>query len=217
MSHVFPSFSTPPPHCLLSPTALATMSRPEVTAVHPQPSPVNEKVGLPHYAEDVESNSDKAVPGIEDASVPYNGQGSAQDKALVYRQDIKLLPLCAFIYLLCYLDRSNIGNAKVLNQEEGDDLLSETGMTNLQYTIALMVFLVAYALFEVPSNYMLKRMKPSNWIAFLMFSWGAITMGLGGVHSFGAVTAVRFLLGIFEAGLFPGLVCKCLDGRFAGD
>jgi MFS family permease len=97
---------------------------------------------------------------------------------------------------------------QVLNQEEGNDLLTETNMTTFQFTIALMVFLIAYALFEVPSNYMLKRLKPSNWIAFLMLSWGAITMGLGGVQSFGAVTAVRFLLGVFEAGLFPGLVCK---------
>ena len=83
-------------------------------------------------------------------------------------------------------------------------------MTNLQYTIALMVFLIAYALFEVPSNYMLKRLRPSRWIAFLMLSWGALTTGLGGTHSYGAVTAVRFLLGVFEAGLFPGLVCKMI-------
>jgi len=76
---------------------------------------------------------------------------------------------------------------------------------------------------------MLKRMKPSRWIAFLMFSWGAITMGLGGVQNFASVAVVRFLLGVFEAGefgnasvrlirvdandntisgLFPGLVCK---------
>lgn len=82
-------------------------------------------------------------------------------------------------------------------------------MTNFQFTIALMVFLIAYALFEVPSNYMLKRLKPSNWIAFLMLSWGAITIGLGGVQNFASVTAVRFLLGVFEAGLFPGLVCEC--------
>jgi MFS family permease len=103
---------------------------------------------------------------------------------------------------------------QVLNQEEGNDLLTETHMTNFQFTIALMVFLIAYALFEVPSNYMLKRLKPSNWIAFLMLSWGAITMGLGGVQNFGAVTAVRFLLGVFEAGLFPGLVCEfCWHGR----
>jgi MFS family permease len=82
-------------------------------------------------------------------------------------------------------------------------------MTNFQFTIALMVFLIAYALFEVPSNYMLKRLKPSNWIAFLMLSWGAITIGLGGVQNFASVTTVRFLLGVFEAGLFPGLVCEC--------
>ena len=98
--------------------------------------------------------------------------------------------------------------SQVLNQEDGNDLLTETNMTNFQFTIALMVFLIAYALFEVPSNYMLKRLKPSNWIAFLMLSWGAITMGLGGVQNFASVTAVRFLLGVFEAGLFPGLVCE---------
>lgn len=69
-----------------------------------------------------------------------------------------------------------------------------------------MVFLIAYAIFEVPSNYFLKKLSPSKWIAFLMFSWGCITIGLGGVHSFASVTVVRFLLGVFEAGLFPGLV-----------
>lgn len=73
-------------------------------------------------------------------------------------------------------------------------------MSNHEYTIALMVFLVAYALFEVPSNYFLKKMKPSRWIAFLMFSWGSITMGLGGTQSYASVTVVRFLLGVFEAG-----------------
>lgn len=79
-------------------------------------------------------------------------------------------------------------------------------MTNYQYTIALMVFLVAYGVFEIPSNYFLKKCKPSRWIAFLMLSWGACTMGLGGAQNYATVTAVRFLLGMFEAGLFPGLV-----------
>jgi len=64
-----------------------------------------------------------------------------------------------------------------------------------------MVFLIAYAIFEVPSNYFLKKLSPSKWIAFLMFSWGAITIGLGGTQNFAGVTAVRFLLGVFEAGL----------------
>lgn len=79
-------------------------------------------------------------------------------------------------------------------------------MTNLQYIIALMVFLIAYTIFEVPSNYALKRLKPSTWLAFLMFTWSAVTMGLSGSHNFATVTALRFLLGMFEAGLFPGLI-----------
>jgi hypothetical protein len=74
-----------------------------------------------------------------------------------------------------------------------------------------MVFLVAYAVFEVPSNYLLKRLSPSKWIAFLMFSWGAVTMGLGGTKSYGAVTAVRFILGMFEAGLFLRNEGRCLQ------
>ncbi|KAF4158904.1 hypothetical protein CNMCM6069_003143 [Aspergillus lentulus] len=131
---------------------------------------------------------------------------SPQEKALVWKQDLRIVPLCAAIYLLCYLDRSNIGNAKILNQDTHNDLLSETKMTSYQYTIALMVFLIAYALFEVPSNYFLKKLRPSRWIAFLMLSWGACTMGLGGTHNFAQVTGLRFLLGVMEAGLFPGLV-----------
>ncbi|KAF2451878.1 MFS general substrate transporter [Karstenula rhodostoma CBS 690.94] len=127
-------------------------------------------------------------------------------KALVWKQDLRIIPLAAGIYLLCYLDRSNIGNAKTLNASHNESLLQLTHMTNYQYTIALMVFLVAYAVFEVPSNYFLKKCKPSRWIAFLMFSWGACTIGLGGAQNYATVTAVRFLLGMFEAGLFPGLV-----------
>ena len=79
-------------------------------------------------------------------------------------------------------------------------------MTNQQYLVALMIFFVSYTVFETPSNYMLKKFRPSRWIAFLMFSWGAMTMILGGVKNFGGLIAVRFLLGMFEAGLFPGMV-----------
>ncbi|CAK1356956.1 unnamed protein product [Cercospora beticola] len=166
---------------------------------------VDEKA-IPRDIEAKDIESSKSHNEIDTSTRPYTGKGTIEDRKLVLKQDLRIIPLCAFIYLLCYLDRSNIGNAKVLNQESGNDLLTETNMTNHQYIIALMVFLIAYALFEVPSNYALKRLKPSNWIAFLMFSWGAITIGLGGTHNFASVTAVRFLLGVFEAGLFPGLV-----------
>ncbi|PGH06404.1 hypothetical protein GX51_02416 [Blastomyces parvus] len=155
--------------------------------------------------EDVE----RAVPEKETnqhAVDTYLEEGSVSDRALVWKQDLRIVPLSAAIYLLCYLDRSNIGNAKVLNSSTGNDLLTETNMSNYEYTIALMIFLIAYALFEVPSNYFLKKLRPSRWIAFLMVSWGAVTAGLGGANNYATVTILRLLLGIFEAGLFPGLV-----------
>lgn len=156
------------------------------------------KSSAPEFVEDARS---------ADSSQQANYLGkSAEARRLLWKQDRRILPICCGIYLLCYLDRSNIGNAKVLNASKKHDLLSETHMTAFQYTIALMVFLVAYGLFEVPSNYCLKRLSPSRWIAFLMLSWSAITMGLGGVENYGTVVALRFLLGVFEAGLFPGLV-----------
>ena len=108
-------------------------------------------MGVPTYDEKHNSDSDDAT-NVERGTAPYSGYGSATDKALVWKQDLRIVPLCAAIYLLCYLDRSNIGNAKVLNAEDHDDLLSETAMTNYQYIIALMLFLIAYALFEVRSG-----------------------------------------------------------------
>ncbi|KAL2836505.1 major facilitator superfamily domain-containing protein [Aspergillus pseudoustus] len=164
------------------------------------PAIMNEKEITPHGAVNATDAELALDHHVDDAEL------GAREKALVWKQDLHIVPLSAAIYLLCYLDRSNIGNARIMNSETGNDLLTETNMTSYQYTIALMVFLIAYALFEVPSNYFLKKLRPSRWIAFLMLSWGAITMGLGGVHNFAQVTGLRFLLGVMEAGLFPGLV-----------
>ncbi|KAH7336758.1 MFS transporter [Rhizoctonia solani] len=79
-------------------------------------------------------------------------------------------------------------------------------LTNQQFVIALQTFLVAYTVFETPSNYLLKVFRPSRWIALLMFLWGSLTMALGGVQNYSGLIAVRFFLGATEAGLFPGLV-----------
>jgi MFS family permease len=83
-------------------------------------------------------------------------------------------------------------------------------MSNLQYAIAVSLFAVAYALFEVPSNWIMKRyVRPSRWLATLLLLWGIFTIGFAGVQSFAQVTILRFFIGVFEAGFFPGTDEAC--------
>lgn len=72
----------------------------------------------------------------------------------------------------------NIGNAKVLNAETGDDLLQRTGMGTGGYALTVTLFSIAYALFEVPSNWVMKHwVRPSVWLGSLLAAWGAVTIG----------------------------------------
>ncbi|KAJ8469945.1 hypothetical protein ONZ51_g8661 [Trametes cubensis] len=98
----------------------------------------------------------------------------AAERRLVRRIDMHIVPAAMMIHLLCFIDRSNIGNAKVLNRDEGDSLEQTLHITNQQYLIALMVFIVAFTIVQTPSNYMLKRFRPSRWMALMMFCWGVI-------------------------------------------
>ncbi|KAF2475006.1 MFS general substrate transporter [Lindgomyces ingoldianus] len=109
------------------------------------------------------------------------------------------------VYLLNFLDRGNIGNSKVLNAETRDDLLQQTHMTSNNYALTVTLFSLAYTLFEVPSNWVMKHyVRPSMWLGFLLFCWGVLTMGFAGVKSYASVVVLRFFIGVFEAGFFPG-------------
>lgn len=90
----------------------------------------------------------------------YNSH-TPENRRILWKQDLRIVPLSAFIYLLCYLDRSNIANARIMNTETNNDLLSELDLTDDDYIISLMLFLIAFAVFEVPSNYFLKLVTPS--------------------------------------------------------
>ena len=108
------------------------------------------------------------------------------------------------------------GNARILNNDTGDSLEQSLKLDDNQYLIALMIFLVAYTIFEIPSNYLLKKYKPSRWLAFLMLLWGIMTMTIAATRNYAGLLATRFFLGVFEAGLFPGLV-YCLTFWYKPD
>jgi len=124
---------------------------------------------------------------------------AAIDKKLLRKLDFKLIPWLSFLYLISFLDRTNIGNAKV------DGLVKDLKMTNDQYNICLTVFFISYALFEPLTNIMLKKLRPSIFLPAIMIAWGICMVGMGLCHNFGGMVTARFFLGLAEAGLFPGV------------
>jgi len=111
----------------------------------------------------------------------------------------RLLPLLFLCYVLAYLDRVNVGFAKLQMQKD-------LGFSDTVYGIGAGVFFIGYFLFEVPSNLILERVGARIWIARIMILWGMLssaTMFVTGERTF---YALRFALGVAEAGFFPGII-----------
>ncbi|KIM44467.1 hypothetical protein M413DRAFT_353864 [Hebeloma cylindrosporum] len=121
------------------------------------------------------------------------------EQKLIRKIDLALIPWLSFLYLLSFLDRTSIGNAKLYSLEK------DLHITDKQYLLTLTIFFFSYAIFEVPSNVFLKRLRPSIWLSMLMFFWGIMMTLQGLVHNFSGLMGMRWLLGTFEAGLFPGV------------
>ncbi|CAF0820490.1 unnamed protein product [Adineta ricciae] len=120
------------------------------------------------------------------------------DRKLLRKLDLHLIPGMTLLYLLNYLDRVNIGQAKL------NGITTSLNLSSEQYNTCLSVVYVTYVAFEVPSNLILKKLRPSRWIPLIMVTWGIVTTLTGLVNSYYGLLACRLLLGAPEAGLFPG-------------
>jgi len=121
------------------------------------------------------------------------------EQSTVSKVSWRLLPLLMVCYFVAYLDRVNLGFA-------GAAMSKDLGFTSAVFGSAAGIFFIAYFLFEVPSNLALERFGARRWIARIMFSWGVLSAAqawVGGATSF---NVVRFLLGMAEAGFFPGVI-----------
>lgn len=146
-------------------------------------------VEKPHDGQVDYSNDDLESPGFD----------AAATKKLVRRIDWHLIPFLACLYLLSFLDRTNIGNARL------ETLEKDIGLSNLQYNDALAIFFPFYVAAEVPSNMAMKKWRPSIWIPSIMVVWAVCTTLMGIVHSYAGLMVCRAALGIAEGGLFPGI------------
>jgi MFS family permease len=171
------------------------------------PSSAIEKSSIQH----VENGHITADP-TKDPEITEDVDDVRRNEMLNRRLHARVLPLCCWVYLLNFLHRGNIGNSKVLDEETGDSLLQQTNMTADGYALTATVFLLAYTLFEVPSNRAMKHyVRPSLWLAILLFASGALTIGFARVQNYATVVDLRFFIGVFEAGFFqarPSLTDK---------
>ncbi|CBQ73910.1 conserved hypothetical protein [Sporisorium reilianum SRZ2] len=136
------------------------------------------------------TNADAVASTVEDPK---------ETARLIRKLDWHVLPICSVLYLFSFLDRTAIGNARVLGMQK-DLKLSDSG-----YAAALSIFFALYCLLEVPSNLILKKMGAKKWIPIIVVAWGIVMLLTGFSNNFAALFSWRLLLGAAEAGLFPGI------------
>lgn len=111
----------------------------------------------------------------------------------------RLIPFLMFCYVAAYLDRVNIGFAKL-------QMLDDLKFSETVYGLGAGVFFIGYFLFEVPSNLVMQRVGAKIWIARIMITWGVISAGFSLVSTPTQYYVLRFLLGAAEAGFYPGVI-----------
>jgi MFS transporter, ACS family, tartrate transporter len=130
-------------------------------------------------------------------------QAPDQDKVLeaatMRRVSWRLMPFLVFSYLLCYIDRVNIGFASL-------QMNKAVGLDPKIFGLGAGIFFVGYFILEVPSNLALERFGARKWIARIMLSWGLISGACALISGPISFLVLRFLLGMAEAGFFPGVI-----------
>lgn len=122
------------------------------------------------------------------------------EKRVLRKIDFRLLPILGCLYTIALVDRSNVAVARISGMDE------DLGLTEgSRASITIMVFFIGYILFEIPSNAIIHKMGAANWLAFLAFSWGLVSLGIGFLNDWKGFAALRSILGVFEAGFFPGM------------
>lgn len=123
----------------------------------------------------------------------------AAEARTIQKLRMRIIPFVFLLYIVSFLDRINISFAALT-------MNNELAITSKQYGLVAGIFFIGYFLFEIPSNLLLHRIGARIWIARILITWGILATVTGLVHSVQQLYAVRFLLGLAEAGYFPGIV-----------
>jgi D-galactonate transporter len=127
------------------------------------------------------------------------GQGDSAADAVYRKVAWRLIPLLFLCYIAAYLDRVNVGFAKLQMQQA-------LQFSDSVYGFGAGIFFIGYFIFEIPSNVMLHKVGAGRWIARIMVTWAVLSAATMFVNSALSFYVVRFLLGVAEAGFFPGII-----------
>lgn len=125
-------------------------------------------------------------------------QPSQFESRVIRKLQVRLLPFLFVLYIVSFIDRINLGFAALT-------MNTELALTSQQFGFAAGIFFLGYATFEVPSNLLLHKLGARIWITRILITWGILAALTGFVHSAQQLYIVRFLLGLAEAGYFPGI------------
>ncbi|KAE9369314.1 pantothenate transporter [Stipitochalara longipes BDJ] len=131
---------------------------------------------------------------------------SEEERKLRRRIDWHLIPLLAVMYMIKSIDATNVSNALIMDRGTPRNILTELHMTKNQYNLVTTLYYIPYILAEAPSNLLIKKVRPSLWQARIIISWGIVLCCHAALKNRQGLYVVRFLLGLFEAGLWPGIL-----------
>ena len=144
---------------------------------------------------------------MREAGIRQGKRGANQDRGsiVVHEKQViskitrRLIPFLGIIYLIAYIDRQNVSYAKL-------QMVGALGLSEYAYGLGASLFFIGYFLFEVPSNIFLEKFGAPRWFARIMVTWGAVTIALAYTQGTTMFYILRFLLGVCEAGFFPGVL-----------
>lgn len=127
------------------------------------------------------------------------GAAASTGESTLRRISGRLMPLLCVMYLIAYIDRQNVSYAKL-------EMVDALGLSEAAYGLGASLFFLGYFLFEAPANMILAKVGARLWFARIMGTWGLITLALGFTQDATMFYVLRFLLGVAEAGFFPGVL-----------
>lgn len=125
----------------------------------------------------------------------------AERKNIIRRIDRRLVTTAGALYCISLIDRTNVSAAALAGMNVELNLLIDN-----RYSIITLVFFVSYIVFQPPSTIIIRKLGPRTHLSIIIFLWGLVMIGMGFAPNFEAMAALRFVLGILEAGFFPSVV-----------